>query len=197
LPPQHGPPPTAPDRETHRAVPLAATRSRRTMSGVRGASPAHVAEAVTQDSRCFPGFVQCRGHVGKSLGQARIRRSPDVCHIETRDTPKHRQITATGNPRRRAHGPAGASSWENVVASEQCAGPLEDLDLHRLRGKPLQRARIRQIGCLYLVNAIDDGASSRIVRRAVRRPICFIGVDRLLGWVRVIVWLCLLVQRVL
>jgi hypothetical protein len=65
----HRAPPTAPDRETHRAVPVAATRSHRPMSGVRGAW--------------------------------------------------------------RAHGPSGTSFWENAVASEQRAVPLEDLDLYR------------------------------------------------------------------
>jgi hypothetical protein len=39
--------------------------------------------------------------------------------------------TATGTPRRRAHGPGGTSFWEDGVASEQRAVPLEDLDLHR------------------------------------------------------------------
>lgn len=144
------------------------------------------------------GFVQlprpCRKVVGASKNPTILA---EARHAETRDTPKHRQFTATGNPLRRAHGPAGTSSWENVVASEQSAGPLEDLDHHRLRGKPLQRARIRQIDCLYLVNATDDGASSRIVRRPVRRSICFVGADWLLGWVRVVGWLCSLVQRVL
>src|ERR1700736_6743308 len=43
LPPQHRAPPLTPDREAHRPIPLASTRSRRIMLGVRSVSPAYVA----------------------------------------------------------------------------------------------------------------------------------------------------------
>jgi hypothetical protein len=45
-------------------------------------------------------------------------------------TPKTRQATATGNRRRRAHGPAGGLLWEDVLTGEVGGGAFEDLVLH-------------------------------------------------------------------
>src|ERR1700722_8723586 len=47
---------------------------------------------------------------------------------------------------RRARGSTGRSLWEDIVASEQSAGPLEDLNLHRLN--PVLPAQLHQLGAL-------------------------------------------------
>ena len=53
-----------------------------------------------------------------------------------------------GTRRRPAHGPAGPSFWEDVLAGEQRRGPLEDLDLHLHRLDTGLAAQPDQLGPL-------------------------------------------------